>query len=88
MLEADHFTAHCLDILRQQLMCTIDTGVLGQVWTNPKAPTAFVDFNTRHRCKNFDAIRAWAEEHQLPENPPPDHLEPPQPGGRIYLEIP
>lgn len=24
--------AHCLDILRQQLMCTVDVGMLGQIW--------------------------------------------------------
>lgn len=26
-----HCTAHCLNILRQQLMCTVDIGVLGQI---------------------------------------------------------
>ena len=36
--------AHCLDIIRQQLMCQLDTGVLGQVWWDKEAPKAFVDF--------------------------------------------
>jgi len=40
--------AHCLDILRQQLMCTVDIGVLGQIWWNKESPTAYPDFNTRH----------------------------------------
>jgi Mycotoxin biosynthesis protein UstYa len=86
----DFSIAHCLDILRQQLMCTVDTGLLGQVWWNPKEPTAFVDFNTQHTCKNYDAIRAWAEKRQLPppELSPPDLLEGPGPGSRVYPEIP
>ena len=109
---------HCLDILRQQLMCSVDTGVLGQVWVaNPvggsphhgkrsvdakhddehaggddmKMSTgvmAFVDFNTKHQCKNFDAIREWARERQLPpaEETPKNFLAPP--GGYIYPETP
>lgn len=40
---------HCLDILRQQLMCSVDTGVLGQVWWDPQSPKTFVDFNTVRR---------------------------------------
>ncbi|KAL6231590.1 hypothetical protein BDW75DRAFT_233492 [Aspergillus navahoensis] len=58
--------SHCLDILRQQLMCTIDVGVLGQVWIHPENPSPFVDFNTEHVCRNFEDIRAWAERNQLP----------------------
>ncbi|EOD50009.1 Tat pathway signal sequence [Neofusicoccum parvum] len=82
--------AHCLDIIRQQLMCTVDTGVLGQVWFQPSsAPLeAFVDFNTRHRCRNYDAIRAWAEERQIPAAVPDDFLQPPSPGDTVYTAIP
>jgi hypothetical protein len=69
-------------------MCTIDTGVLGQVWVDPEKPRAFVDFNTRHTCKNFEAIRQWAEENQLPEVTPKDYIDKPMDGGRIYAEIP
>ncbi|KAL5377800.1 hypothetical protein DPSP01_009578 [Paraphaeosphaeria sporulosa] len=87
-----HVEAHCLDILRQQLMCTVDVGVLGQVWYQPegKSPTPFVDFNTVHMCRNFEAVRAWAEEHQLPaaEDTPVDFLEPPKEGGRVWAEVP
>ncbi|KAM3418223.1 hypothetical protein BST61_g4225 [Cercospora zeina] len=75
--------SHCLDIIRQQLMCQIDVGVLGQVWWQPKdspMPEAFVDFNTKHVCKNFDAVRQWAEERQMPIETPDDFLAPPRPG--------
>lgn len=71
------FLAHCLDVLRQQLMCTVDTGVIGQVWIYPENPEPFVDLNTNHKCKNFDEIRDWAKANQLPEDPPIDFLQPP-----------
>lgn len=80
--------AHCLDIIRQQLMCTVDIGVLGQVWLYPQRPEAYVDFNTQHRCRNFEDVRRWAEENQLPENVPDDFLARPKRGDRVYEEIP
>lgn len=81
---------HCLDIIRQQLMCNIDIGVLGQVWYQPPDSDIepFVDFNTVHTCRNFDAVRDWAEQHQLPTEVPDDFLEGPKEGDRIYLEVP
>jgi len=84
-------TTHCLDMLRQRLMCEVDTGVLGQVWWaagEGQSANAFVDFNVNHRCKNYDAIRAWAEARQLPEpeSLPPDYLQ--GPTGLVYGEIP
>lgn len=84
-------SAHCLDIIRQQLMCNVDIGVLGQVWFQPSMaeyPEAYVDFNTKHVCRDFDAVRKWALEHQIPEGTPDDFLEPPKEGDRIYRTIP
>lgn len=46
-------------------MCNADTGVLGQVWYNKDEPQAFPDFKTKHKCKNFEAIRRWGEIHQV-----------------------
>lgn len=69
-------------------MCTVDSGVLGQVWIYPENPEPYVDFNTQHRCKNFDAIRRWAEENQLPPDPPSDFLQAPSEGDRIYSQMP
>uniref|UniRef100_A0A0D2YIB3 Tat pathway signal sequence n=1 Tax=Fusarium oxysporum (strain Fo5176) TaxID=660025 RepID=A0A0D2YIB3_FUSOF len=58
------------------LMCNVDTGVLGQVWVNPKNPNAFPDFNTRHVCKNYNDVREWAEKLQAPPTSeiPDDYL--------------
>lgn len=46
-------------------MCNADTGVLGQVWYDKNHPQAFPDFQTTHKCKNFEAIRAWGEMRQV-----------------------
>ncbi|KAG0650027.1 Oxidase ustYa [Hyphodiscus hymeniophilus] len=83
-----HHVSHCLDIIRQQLMCQPDTGLLGQVWWDKSSPKAFVDFNTDHKCKNFDAIRQWAEERQIPEAVPGDFLQPPKESDTVFDEIP
>ncbi|KAK8207545.1 hypothetical protein IWZ00DRAFT_576791 [Phyllosticta capitalensis] len=82
---------HCLDNLRQTLMCNTDVGVMGQVWVRFKPadePFAYVDFNTRHTCRNFDAIREWARRHQIPEPAPRDFVQPPVEGDTIYSELP
>lgn len=46
---------------------------------NSNHPTAFPDFKTVHKCKNFDAIREYALAIQAPEDGgvPPDFLKPP-----------
>ncbi|MCJ1408302.1 hypothetical protein MMC19_002377 [Ptychographa xylographoides] len=80
--------SHCLDILRQQLMCTVDVGVLGQIWWDKQSPKAYVDFNTRHKCRNFDAVRQWAKEHQAPKEVPDDYLKPPRSLDDVYATMP
>ncbi|KAK7966833.1 uncharacterized protein PG986_001110 [Apiospora aurea] len=78
--------SHCLDTLRQVLMCNVDTGVLGQVWyDHPEGPQAFPDFQSRHKCKNFDAVRDWAVALQAPpaEELPEDFMKAPVDGDVI-----
>ncbi|KZM24528.1 uncharacterized protein EKO05_0008690 [Ascochyta rabiei] len=85
---------HCLDMLRQVLMCNPDVGVLGQVWWQSEgdtSPTAFVDFNTKHRCRDYEGVRRWAEEHQMPSERDVDmtrFYELPKPGDTVYTAIP
>lgn len=83
-------TTHCLDMLRQVLMCKPDVGVLGQVWWKAEGdshPTAFVDFNTKHRCRDYEGVRRWTAAHQMPherdvdmgrfyEQPKPEYVYP------------
>ncbi len=87
-------TTHCLDILRQVLMCNPDVGVLGQVWWQPDDetnPMPFVDFNTKHRCRDYEAVRVWAEAHQLPPEKEINmsrFYEMPKPGDAVLSAIP
>lgn len=67
-----------MDILRQQLMCTVDVGLLGQIWWGKEYPQAFPDFNTQHVCRDFEAVRQWAEENQAPDDVPKDYLQSPR----------
>ncbi|KAJ2893718.1 tat pathway signal sequence [Zalerion maritima] len=75
--------------LRQVLMCNVDTGVLGQVWVHPDHPSAFPDFETTHKCKNYNEVREWARLHQEPPTDEllPGYVEPPEVGG-VYTDIP
>ena len=59
-------TGHCINQLRQVIMCKADLGVFGQVWVD-KIEQPFVDFNTKHMCKNYATIQRKAEEFQIAE---------------------
>jgi len=69
-------------------MCTVDMGVLGQVWWDKEQPKAYPDFNTRHKCRDFEAVRQWAEKHQAPTEVPSDYLKAPLSFKSVYASIP
>ncbi|OAP65240.1 hypothetical protein AYL99_01212 [Fonsecaea erecta] len=55
---------HCLDTLRQALMCSSDTGLLPFVWVgNP--PKQFPDFFREHKCRNFEPILDFAKRREV-----------------------
>jgi hypothetical protein len=45
---------------------------------SPGGPLPFPDFNTPHKCRDFEAVRKWAEERQQPEVLPGDYYDPPR----------
>ena len=54
---------HCIDALRIRLMCYADvTPFLHEVSEGAELG-ATPDFNTQHRCKNYDSIQQWARDH-------------------------
>ncbi|KAI8966863.1 hypothetical protein F5Y11DRAFT_308370 [Daldinia sp. FL1419] len=64
---------HCIDALRQFVMCQGDIGVFSfhypmgdeDPWPN---------YSTPHTCRNFDSIRQWAVDHTVPRGPDePEH---------------
>jgi Mycotoxin biosynthesis protein UstYa len=60
---------HCVDMIRQQLMCKYDTGFITFRWIEG-LDIPYPDFNTVHKCKNYDAIREWSATHEarVPNN--------------------
>ncbi|GFN17143.1 oxidase ustYa family protein [Aspergillus tubingensis] len=63
-----HHLDHCIDILRQKLMCDADVGILTYVWVKGhKDP--FPDFNVHHKCRDFRAVKQWVGQHQLYTTP-------------------
>jgi hypothetical protein len=60
-------------------MCAVDIGVFGSVWVDRADSHPFVDFNTRHICRDLEAVRLWAERHQVEDDSdglPADYWEP------------
>jgi hypothetical protein len=54
---------HCIDSIRQSLMCSADITPLPYVWWRKFGqlmPTSAVT----HTCRDFEAIRDWAKEHR------------------------
>ena len=45
-----------------QLQCTSDVGLVGFTWIK-NASKPFASFETEHKCRDFEAIRAYALEH-------------------------
>ncbi|KAK6535803.1 hypothetical protein TWF281_000054 [Arthrobotrys megalospora] len=55
--------AHCLDIIRQSLMCSVSVDLISSNWVETqKSP--YPDFNVAHQCRDFDAIMGWAQKQQ------------------------
>jgi hypothetical protein len=50
--------AHCVDLMRQLVICEADNRVTGYLKSGPP------DFATTKQCRNFEAVRDFAVEHQ------------------------
>lgn len=68
---------HCIDYLRQGIMCNFDPGIIPYYWVNKhNQPTP--DGNTFHKCVNWDRIQDWLKDRavDMPEgfewHQPPD----------------
>lgn len=62
-LEPPH-ARHCLDALRQSLMCNADVATYVWQWNDEDGivqPTG----NVVHTCKDFERIVEWAKEHRI-----------------------
>ena len=57
-----HHVDHCVDSIRQSLMCTVDVSALTWQWSNERQMNVEKAIVV-HTCRNFDRIREWAWEH-------------------------
>ncbi|KAI0599848.1 hypothetical protein F4775DRAFT_548513 [Biscogniauxia sp. FL1348] len=59
---------HCVDMLRQVLMCQADVGLVPFYWVEGQGPNE--NFSTPHRCRRLDRIMEWAQRHPVPAREP------------------
>jgi len=62
MMEMIHLD-HCIDSMRQSFMCSSDISPITWKW-NETSQNARGQLTTLHTCRDFEAIRQWALEHQ------------------------
>jgi hypothetical protein len=54
---------HCIETLRIAIMCYGDVSPV-LVMEDAKSPIAMkADFNSYHKCRNFDSLRTWLDEN-------------------------
>ncbi|KAI9736472.1 MAG: hypothetical protein M1818_006206 [Claussenomyces sp. TS43310] len=71
---------HCIEMLRQALLCHGDVGIITYNWVEPWG--IYPDFSTMHKCRKLGPIMDWANKHALPdEDPEPD-------SGTVWLSKP
>ncbi|KAF9819584.1 hypothetical protein IEO21_02048 [Rhodonia placenta] len=56
-----HHIDHCIEMLRQQIMCAGDVGLITFDWVEGHS-APYPDFNVWHQCRDFGKIQAWHEE--------------------------
>lgn len=55
---------HCIDIVRQSIMCRGDTSPITFKWTaNSRVPET--DFMTKHECVNWDVMDSWMSSRRV-----------------------
>ena len=59
-----HHIDHCIDSIRQSLMCTVDVTPLVWQW-NCERQKLIPKATVVHTCRNFDRVRDWAKEHNM-----------------------
>ncbi|RFU25150.1 hypothetical protein B7463_g11184, partial [Scytalidium lignicola] len=59
LLFGPHHVAHCIESIRQALMCHVDVTPATWIW-NEDAKVMQNVYATPHTCRNFDKIRDWA----------------------------
>ncbi len=62
-----HHWDHCVDMLRQTLMCHADVSPIPFHVNSPKNTAIVPRLETTHTCRDFGRIQQWAREHAAGE---------------------
>ncbi|KAM7216085.1 protein of unknown function (DUF3328) domain containing protein [Rhypophila decipiens] len=55
---------HCIDNIRQRLMCTADVGLIPFYWVNETGRIGTdPDFQQAHTCRDFSKLHAWMKDN-------------------------
>jgi hypothetical protein len=60
---------HCIDHLRQSIMCAGDMTPMLVIAAQEKEHVDTADYSTRHRCRNFDKLLSWTLENAVAAPP-------------------
>jgi len=60
----DFHTSHCVDIIRQALMCTVDISPIVWEWL-PDKQVSDGRLDAIHTCRDFDQIKEWGKQHAI-----------------------
>ncbi|KAF8202776.1 hypothetical protein K438DRAFT_1670970 [Mycena galopus ATCC 62051] len=63
LMELPHLD-HCVDWIRQSLMCAGDTSVVVWQWDPMQQITTFQG-SVAHTCRNFEKLREWGQKHKI-----------------------
>ncbi|KAK4624282.1 hypothetical protein CLAFUW4_05755 [Fulvia fulva] len=55
-------TNHCVDALRERLLCTADIGLVPFFWPNASG-NAMPDFGRDHKCHSHESVISWSQQH-------------------------
>ena len=62
-VQHDH-ASHCFDYLRQSIACAADTALEPR----NKQHSGVQGWGVEHRCRNFEAVKEWAERWRSDDN--------------------
>lgn len=61
-----HHVDHCVDSLRQSLMCSVDVTPLVWQWSDERQKY-LEKAQVTHTCRNFEGVKSWAAQRRLKE---------------------
>jgi len=76
---------HCIEQLRQNIMCNADTGIITHHWVKDD-PDPFANFNTWHKCRDISSVEKWIHDNAIPAMP--NETTFPIPAGSRIFDLP